>query len=62
MNNLNNVLDLALKSDKKTFEFSKMNAEATLKTLNKINNILDIINKELLSLKNRVTALEKTIT
>ena len=69
MNNLNNVLNLALESDKKTFEFSKMNADATLKSLDKINDIFDIINKHLseidklcLNLKNRVDALEKTIT
>ena len=68
MNNLNNVLNLALESDKKAFEFSKMNAEATLKSLDKINDVLDIINKHLseinklcLNLKNRVDALEKTI-
>ena len=69
MNNLNDVLNLALESDKKTFEFSKMNAEATLKSIDKINDVFDIINKhlseinkELLNLKNRVDALEKTIT
>ena len=69
MNNLNDVLDLALKSDKKTFEFSKMNAEATLKSIYKINDVFDIINKhlseinkELSNLKNRVDALEKNIT
>jgi len=83
MNNLNNVLNLALESDKKTFEFSKMNAEATLKSIDKIHDVFDIINKhlseinkellslkntqiiltnELLNLKNRVDALEKTIT
>ena len=69
MNNLNDVLDLALKSDKKTFEFSKMNAEATLKSIDKINDVFEIINKHLseinklcLNLKNRVDALEKNIT
>jgi len=69
MNNLNNVLNLALESDKKTFEFSKMNADATLKSLDKINDVFEIINKHLseinklcLNLKNRVDALEKNIT
>ena len=68
MNNLNNVLNLALENDKKTFEFSKMNAEATLKSIDKINDVFDIINKHLseinklcLNLKNRVDDLEKTI-
>ena len=69
MNNLNNVLNLALESDKKTFEFSKMHADATLKSLDKINDVFEIINKHLseinklcLNLKNRVDALEKNIT
>ena len=69
MNNLNDVLNLALESDKKTFEFSKMNADATLKSIDKINDVFDIISKHLseinklcLDLKNRVDALEKTIT
>jgi|LULL01.1.fsa_nt_gb hypothetical protein len=69
MNNLNDVLNLALENDKKTFEFSKMNVDATLKSINKINDIFDIINKHLsemnklcLNLKNRVDALEKNIT
>ena len=68
MNNLNDVLNLALENDKKTFEFSKMNAEETLKSIDKINNVFDIINKHLskinelcLDLKNRVDALEQTI-
>lgn len=68
MNNLNDVLNLALENDKKTFEFSKMNAEETLKSIDKINNVFDIIykhlskiNKECLNLKNRVDALEQTI-
>ena len=68
MNNLNDVLNLALENDKKTFEFSKMNAEATLKSIDKINDVFDIISKHLseinklcLNLKNRVDALEKTI-
>ena len=68
MNNLNDVLNLALENDKKTFEFSKMNAEATLKSIDKINDVFDIINKHLseinklcLNLKNRVDDLEKTI-
>ena len=46
-----------------------MNADATLKSLDKINDIFDIINKHLseidklcLNLKNRVDALEKNIT
>ena len=43
MNNLNDVLNLALENDKKTFEFSKMNAEATLKSIDKINDVFDII-------------------
>ena len=69
MNNLNDVLNLAFENDKKTFEFSKMNAEETLKSIDKINNVFDIINKHLseinklcLNLKNRVDDLEKTIT
>ena len=69
MNNLNDVLNLALESDKKTFEFSKMNADATLKSIDKINDVFEIINKHLseinklcLNLKNRVDDLEKTIT
>jgi len=68
MNNLNDVLNLALENDKKTFEFSKMNAKATLKSIDKINDVFDIINKHLseinklcLNLKNRVDDLEKTI-
>jgi len=68
MNNLNDVLNLALENDKKTFEFSKMNAEATLKSIDKINDVFDIISKHLseinklcLNLKNRVDDLEKTI-
>ena len=58
MNNLNDVLNLALENDKKTFEFSKMNAEETLKSIDKINDVFDIIykrlskiNKECLNLK-----------
>ena len=69
MDNLNDVLNLALESDKKTFEFSKMNADATLKSIDKINDVFEIINKHLseinklcLNLKNRVDALEKNIT
>ena len=68
MNNLNDVLNLALENDKKTFEFSKMNAEATLKSIDKFNDVFDIISKHLseinklcLNLKNRVDDLEKTI-
>ena len=69
MNNLNDVLNLALESDKKTLEFSKINAEETLKSIDKIHDVFEIINKHLseinklcLNLKNRVDALEKTIT
>ena len=69
MNNLNDVLNLALENDKKTFEFSKINAEETLKSIDKIHDVFEIINKHLseinklcLNLKNRVDALEKTIT
>ena len=65
---LNDVLNLALENDKKTFEFSKMNAEETLKSIDKINDVFDIIykrlskiNKECLNLKNRVDVLEQTI-
>ena len=68
MNNLNDVLNLALENDKKTFEFSKINADATLKSIDKINDVFDIISKHLseinklcLDLKNRVDDLEKTI-
>ena len=68
MNNLNDVLNLALENDKKTFEFSKMNADATLKSIDKINDVFHIISKHLseinklcLDLKNRVDALEQTI-
>ena len=68
MNNLNDVLNLALENDKKTFEFSKINADATLKSIDKINDVFDIISKHLseinklcLNLKNRVDDLEKTI-
>ena len=68
MNNLNDVLNLALESDKKTLEFSKINAEETLKSIDKIHDVFEIINKHLseinklcLNLKNRVDALEKTI-
>jgi hypothetical protein len=69
MNNLNDVLNLALESDKKTLEFSKINAEETLKSIDKIHDVFEIINKHLseinklcLNLKNRVDALEKNIT
>ena len=69
MNNLNDVLNLALENDKKTFEFSKINAEETLKSIDKIHDVFEIINKHLseinklcLNLKNRVDDLEKTIT
>ena len=68
MNNLNDVLNLALESDKKTLEFSKINAEETLKSIDKIHDVFEIINKHLseinklcLNLKNRVDDLEKTI-